>query len=226
MFKKLIMSCTALAAFAAFVLPASAVAANDPQLTEGATLVPHGTKIIGTSIGNVDFMDTTAAGTPQVSCSRAVLTGTLTDNTSGTVEGSITKADFNGTEPKNSPDTGLAECTANIGAAGITVGLPLTIKSTPTMANDEFQVAGTGAGGTVIFTIASTIAGNCKYQSTAIIKGDYTTSATTVLTVRNNQAGSGSKLIEGGFFCPTSGQLRMSFYLETENSPNAELGIS
>jgi hypothetical protein len=227
MFKKLIMSCMAAAAFAAFVLPATAAAVNDPQLTEGINSLPDGTtKLLFTNTGTIDLMDTTGAGTPQISCTKASLTGTLTNNTAGTVEVSLTKAELSGTPSSNHPDTGLPECTASIGNAGITLGLPLTLKSTPTMANDEFQVSGTGAGGTVVFSILSTVAGTCKYQSTSTIKGDYTTAATTVLTVRNTQAGSGMKLVEGGFFCPTSAQLRLSLFIETDVPPYTEIGTS
>ncbi|HEX5593219.1 MAG TPA: hypothetical protein VFX35_07720 [Solirubrobacterales bacterium] len=237
MSKKLIMSCMALVAFAAFVLPATASATNDPQLTEttfnaegkdiGTHTVPPGAKVIGTNIGNADFMNTTGEGTPQVSCSSALLTGTVTKNEGGTVEGSISTADFSGTGPlsKHNPAKEYSECTASIGNAAITVSTPLVIKSDPTMATDEFRVSGTGAGGTVTFNIVSTVAGQCKYLTTSTVKGDYTTApATTKLVVRNTQAGSGAKLEEGGFLCPTSGQLRMTFFLETEDG--TELSIS
>jgi hypothetical protein len=224
MLKKLIMSCMAAAILTAFVLPATASAANDPTLTEGALHASGGW--IFTMIGSFGIMNTTGTGEAQVSCSKGTMTGSITKNSGGTVEGSITKAEFSGTGSSNHPDTGLPECTASIGNSGMTLGLPLTLKSDPTMANDEFQLAGAGAGGTVIFSILSTVAGTCKYQSTSTLKGDYTTAATTVLTVRNTQAGSGFKLIEGGFFCPSSIEFRLAFILETDAAGNAELGIS
>jgi hypothetical protein len=214
MSKKLITACMAIAAFAAFALPATASATNDPQLTEGGTLVTGEPNIVGTA-SNTLFLDT--SGNTLVTCSTAVMTGKLTKNSGSTVEGSITSAKFSGSGPVHSHN-GLNECTGTFGNAYITVGVPLVIKSTPTMATDEFQVTGTGAGGTVIFTIGSTTAGACEYQTNSSVKGDASTGGSEAkLTVRATAAGSGAKLIKGGFLCPSSGMLSMTFGLETED---------
>jgi len=139
-------------------------------------------------------------------------------NSSSTVEGEITTATYAGTGAV-SADNNLPECTGSFGNVYITVtNTPLCIKSTPVMAEDEGQVGGGGCGtfGPVKFTIGSTTAGECKYESTSTLKGDFTTGGTeTRLTIRNTQAGSGVKLVSGGFLCPTSGMLTGSATLAT-----------
>jgi hypothetical protein len=88
------------------------------------------------------------------------------------------------------------------------------------MATLEFQVSSGKcgeAGGKVKFIIGSTTIGECEYETTGVVKGDYETN-TSEITLRNTQDGSGAKKIRGGIFCPSSGMLRMTFTLETENS--------
>jgi len=213
-----------MAALAAFVIPATASAINDPQLTEAGALVKVGEKFVATNIGNFDFMSTDGV-TTQFNCSKAVLTGSVTANAAGTVEGSITSAQFSSTGPV-SAHNGLNECTVggSFGNFYYTVAnLPLTLKSTPAMAEHEVQITGP-AGAKVKFIAGFTVAGVCEYETTSTLKGDFTTGETTKLSIRNTQAGSGLKLIKGGFFCPTSMQTRASFLLETESG--TELGIS
>jgi hypothetical protein len=222
MLTKLITACMAIAAFAAFVLPATASAANSPDLTEGATRVAVGSTFVGTPIGEITYMATD--GTTILNhCSSAKLQGTVETNSAGTVKGKITTFDFQGTGGVHA-DNGLPECTGSFGNLYFTmVTNPLFLESTPAMAEDEFQVSSTG-GGNIKFIFASTTAGACEYESTSTLKGDYTTGETTKVTVRNTQAGNGSKLLKGGFLCPTSMQWNWSFYLETTNG--TELGIS
>jgi hypothetical protein len=222
MYKKLIMSCMAVAAFAAFVLPATASATNDPQLTDAAGTVAVGSKILGTNVGETYFYNT--ATTIKLSiCNKVRMTGEVTANSGGTVKGKVTTADFSGTGAI-SADNGLNECTGEIGSSYVTVkNLPLELSSTPTMATDEFQVTGS-AGAKVKFLLGSTTAGECEYEATGPIKGDYTTgtsaAADAKLTTRDTESGSGAKLIRGGFLCPTSGVLAMTFTLETDTLPN------
>jgi len=214
MSKKIIMACMALVAFAAFILPASAMALNDPDLTSGGVLVPKGTSITGTAV-NTEF--TTTAGAKEVICSHAHMTGTVTNNSGTSVEGEIPKgsAIFKGSGPTHA-DNGQPECTTNFGNAFITVTTALCIKSDGALVTDEFIV--TGCGANVKFIIGSTTVGECEYESTGSVQGDYTTGGTeTKLTTRDTSAGSGSKLIRGGFFCPTSGALKMTFTLSTTN---------
>ncbi len=215
--KKLISACMALAAFAAFVLPATASAANDPNLTEGGVAVTAGSTVRGTA-SNTEFK--TTAGGNLVTCSNATMSGPVITNSGGNVTGEITSSAYSGTGSVHS-DNGLAECTGTFGNAYITPNLPLCLESTTGMAADEFNVSGGacgGAAGNVKFIIGSTTAGACEYESTNPISGTGTTGGSqATLTVNNTQAGSGSKKIAGGFLCPSSGQLNMTFSLETTN---------
>jgi hypothetical protein len=226
MSKYFMKCCLAAGMLGTMALPAAAQALNDPQMTGWGGSVVTPAPIEGRNIGNVSFMQTDGM-TSQVTCSSVRLTGSLNKNKESTLEGSITRATFSGTGSINKfPHHEFNECTAAIGNAWITAILPLTIKSTPAMNADEFQVFGFG-GGKVKFIIGSTVAGECEYEATQpAITGSYTTAATTVLTVHNTQFGSGFKLIRGGFFCPTSGQLKMSFFLEEDFAPFEEVGIS
>ncbi len=217
MYKKLFMAFMALTALAAFALPATASATNDPQLTDAnGTLIPAKAKIVGTNVGETTFTNT--AGEPLVHCTKAVMTGEVHRNSGGIVEGTITTTDFSGTGPVHA-DNNLNECTGSFGNAYITVTPDLCIRSTPGMATDEFQVTKgncTTEEKNVEFVIGSTTIGACEYQATGPIKGDYTTGAHDTLTVRHTQEGSGAKKVGGGFFCPASGMLKMTFTLETD----------
>lgn len=220
MIKKVILACMALAALAAFALPATASAVNAPTLTEKGVLVPHATQptIVGTNIGETTFVNTNTNGL--IHCTTAIMKGKLIWNTNDEIEGTISSATFAGTGPIH-PDTGDKECTGTFGSAGITVSTPLCIWSDGTMADDEFRVEGSDCAGTeapVTFNILSTTAGECKYKTTNAVKGTYTTNGTqAVLTVTETQSGSGAPKESGGFLCPGSGMLRMSFGLETED---------
>jgi hypothetical protein len=218
MHTKLTTACMALAAFATIVvLPATATAANSPQLKEGGVALATGTKIVATNVGNTLFTDT--SGATLVDCSTAKLAGTLTKNTVGGVEGEITTFDFSSTGPV-SAHNGLNECTGSFGNAYYTVNsLPLCIRSTSAMATGEVQVSSGKCGeaaGKVKLIIGSTTVGECEYETTGVVKGDYKTN-TSEITLRNTQDGSGAKKVRGGFFCPSSTMLKMTFALETEN---------
>ncbi|HET9152974.1 MAG TPA: hypothetical protein VFN85_02520 [Solirubrobacterales bacterium] len=228
MSKKLIIACMALVSLAAFALPAVASAANKPTLVETPTStetlhVEPGSKIISTNSGETFFWNT-GATTKQVTCNKAVMTGTVLKNSEGTIEGEITSSIFQGTGAI-SADNNLPECTGSFGNAYVTVSTPMCIRSTPVMAEDEFQVTGgkCGTEGKVTFTIGSTTVGACKYLSTGPVKGTFTTNETeTTLTVTNTNTASGAELEEGGFFCPSSGQLQMSFHLWTDTKEGTE----
>jgi len=217
--KKLLMSCMAIAAFAAFVLPATVSATNSPEAVEvpGGATVPVGSAILGTTIGESTLLDT--AGNGKVHCSKTVMTGKLVENNGKTVEVEISSFAIQGTGGVSAHNN-LPECTGSFGSSYTTVKTPLCIKSTGVMSTDEFQItSGTCAAPTnVEFTIGSTSAGACTYESATSVKGDYTTGGTEAnLTVRPTIAGSGFKKTSGGFLCPSSAMLKMTFNLETSN---------
>jgi len=217
MSKKPITASMALIALAAFVLPAYASATNDPQLLSGGTVVPVGTSIVGTA---AEAKFTNTEGTSSLTtCSKAKLTGSLTKNSGGTVEGEIPNGSsiFEGTGATSSHNS-KPECTGSFGNSYVTVTTVLCIKSDPTMVEDEFQVLGAACGSTgkLKFIIGSTTAGACEYEATGNVKGTFTTGGTEgSLTTRDTSEGSGATKISGGFLCPTSGALKMTFTIET-----------
>jgi hypothetical protein len=211
----------AAAAFAAFVLPATASAINDPTLTEGGTDVAVGSEFVGTA-SSTEF--TTTASAPLFTCSTAKLTGKVTKNSGSSVEAEVPKgsAIFSGTGAVHVHNN-VPECTGSFGNVYTTLTTAFCFRSDSAMATDEFQV--TGCAGKVKFMISSTTAGACEYESTGAVLGSYTTGgAEAKLTVRNTSAGSGFTKISGGFLCPSSGALKWTFALEPKNG--AALTIS
>jgi hypothetical protein len=224
MSKKIIMACMAIAALAAFALPASALAANEPQLTENGSLVAKGSLIKVTNIGDTILKNTEGASI--VNCSTATMTGEVTKNEANTVEGKITTATFAGTGTKQASEPDL-ECTGSLGNATVTpLNFPWTLKSTPLMANDELQVA--AAAGKIKFLLKPTVFGvpiECEYEANGVIKGSFVTNADTA-SVTASSAGSGFTRIRGEFPCPTSGYLEMNFTTETDVAVATPVTIS
>ena len=225
MTKKLMMACMAVAAFAAFALPTAASAS--PVLTETGVKVEPPQLIVGTQVGN-SFLTSTDGTRKQLTCSTGTMTGTLKENTGTHISGEITSATFGGTgaqaagEPK-------PECTGESSFGNASVTALASTKSPwclTSLSADKFTVSGgtcPKGGGTIKFIMVTTIAGSCEYESTSHIVGTYTTGGTSaILHVTNVAHSSGATengfiLVAGGFLCPTSGSLDMSFTLETEN---------
>jgi hypothetical protein len=213
MHEKFIRICMAAAVLAAFALPASAQAANKPTLEDSGGVLPSGAKIVGTNVGEIIIA--TTSGTGITNCQTAKWTGEVTKNKEDAIEAKITTADVWGAH-EASPDNNLGECTEGPGGKFYVTFLrtPLLLKSTPAMATDEFQLSGTG--GNIRLLLGFTVAGECEYEATSNIKGDFTTSGTqTSLTLRTTE-GNGWKSIRGGFLCPASFLLRITLNLETE----------
>ncbi|HET9154322.1 MAG TPA: hypothetical protein VFN85_09435 [Solirubrobacterales bacterium] len=212
MSKNLITVCMVLVAL---VLPASAAAFNEPQLTSEGILVPKGTSVTATAVNPI--FTTTTGATALVTCTHAHLTGTITKNQESTVKAEFPmgSAIFKGTGG-TSKDNNLPECTSTFGSAFITVGSALCLESGILDADDELLT--TGCTEKIHFIVGSTTAGECEYESTGAVEADGTTGGTgTSITTRDTSEGSGMKLIRGGFLCPTSGALKMTFGLRTTN---------
>lgn len=201
------MACMALAAFVAFaVMPATASATNDPQLTNSSgELVKPGSTIKLTAIGETATVST--SGTALVSCTTATGAGELIKNSGGTIEGEITSAGAGGTgtkaatEPEN-------ECTGSFGNISLTpLNLPWCSRSTPAMATDELQGSAgkCPGGGKIKFLIVSTTIGECEYEATGPLIGHFTTSPNDAqASVTSTSSGSGFTKIRGSFLCPSS----------------------
>jgi len=198
MFKKLILAGMAIAAFAAFVLPATASAS--PVLTHEGLVVPPGTHIIGTSTETPTF-----TGAFNVTCSKGTITGLVVKNSGTKVEATVAVggATYIGT------GTG-GDCTSALGSTRVIVNSELCLTSE---ASDTFVINGCEAK-PVQFTLEVTGTGPCKY-STSAIKGSFTTNATPATVKVTEQE---AKKIEGGFFCPSSGKLDQDFDLYTDHT--------
>jgi hypothetical protein len=214
--KKLITACMALAAFAAFaVMPAGASATNDPDLTfPTGTLMPIEEKIEGTNIGKTIM--TNAAHEPVVECDTATMTGKLVKNDGSNVEGTIEKAEFKNHTASTCTSSSLGNVTVNANPA--TNGLHWCLRSTSTMATDEFQVRGGGCNQLarpIRFILQGAFGVTCTYQRTAALSGTYKTHPEdAILSITTVEF----PLLEGGFLCPSAGFLDMTFTLEKDTT--------
>jgi hypothetical protein len=230
MHKKLITICLALVALAACVVPATAQATNKPTLTHPTgTVLAVASKFTATNIGESRILNTT--GSTQLTCTVASMTGEITKNETGNVQGNITAASYGGT------GTGGA-CTnpSPIGNFSVTaLGLSWCLKSTSAMATDEFQIQGgkcTEAPRKVKF-LWKPSSGECEYESTSTtaFKGTFTTHSTgdAILTYpRTGHTATEdtgfSKIRDTTIFqiCPTSIATQMSFTLETDTTTSSD----
>jgi hypothetical protein len=223
---KLFAACLALVAFAAFAVPSLASASNTPLVVENGTPVATGTKIEGVNVGVTKM--TTSLGT--VECTTAVMTGTLVKNTTGTVEGTIETAQFGGTggTVAGAPEP---ECTSPFGNPTVTPstatnGLPWCLRSTSTMATDEFQLRGNGctsAARPIRFALDVTVVGTCVYERSSAVVGSFTTSTTSsTLSVSEQEF---PAVAGNPFGCPSSGKLDMAFQLRTSGG-GTTLGVT
>jgi len=215
---KLAFACSS-AFIALAVLPAAASAVNDPQLTNNkAELVAVGTgDLKATQVGTTGIVST--EGTKLVECTTGTGTGTVTKNSGGTVEGEITSLVIGGTGPKAVSEP-AAECTGSLGNISITPILPVCLRSTPTMNNDEMQLRGgkcSEAAKSVEFIIVSTTIGECKYSRATPLKADFTTTPEDArATIRKTPEGSGLSKAAGGILCPASVMMEGVRTLEDE----------
>jgi len=267
MSKKLITACLGVLALAAFALPANALAVS-ATLTHptGTALAPKfngeksktcaegGTCLTGTNIGNT-FLKSDDGSATLSECATAVITGSLTKNANGHIEGDITTATFFG---EGAELNGMKEC---VGLAGLGNLTPTTNGTHPTCTGtpeqcpvekiDNEDVANgtpwcltaggelaantfTVRGGTcsesaraITFILDSTGAGECKYTRSAAVTGTYTTDTTgdAILTIAPNATSTFTKEA-GGVLCPTAGTLSMQFTLETDVTPASPVWIS
>ncbi len=215
MSKKLIAACMVIAAFA--VVPS--LAAAKPVITHPTgTVVPTGTKIDAVNVGNTIM---TISGLPNLECSTATMTGTLTVNSAANgFEGEIETAAFGGTGSTITGDT-EPECTGGLGSTGVTVmSLPWCLEGTE--ANDTFMVKGGKCGAaTAPITFQLTVTSSfgtitCKYSRAAKIPGTFQTDTTTqdaTATIANV-----AFTREENVLCPNEGKLDMSFTIRTDST--------
>jgi len=229
MLKKLTMYCLALTALAAFSTPSSSSAANNPQLTHPTgTVIPIGTKVTATNVGETELQ--TTVGTTIQKCTSAAMTMELTRNAAGNVMSNVTSALVSGTGAGGA-------CTGIFTEKYSFDGLPWCLRSDNTMGEDEFQVYG-GACSEAAKKVTLKLTGtaNCKYESTTttFVKGTVTTDspATQDAGLQVPRTGhtptedAGLIKVEGGIACPSSGALRIAFTLETDSAAAEPIYIS
>jgi hypothetical protein len=220
MSKKLFAACLVIAAFA--VVPS--LASANPILTQPTgTAMGTGVGITATNVG--ETLLETPTGT--LRCTTAILTGTVTSNTTATgAKGEITDAKFGGTgglvagadEP---------ECT---GSNFFTPNTTITPKSSlpwcleAPAAADTFTLKGGKCGSQKEITFAldvTGIANPCTYSRAATINGTIVTHGAganeNTMAVTNVQF-----LREAGVseICPSEGKLTMRFSLKTTTGSN------
>jgi len=248
MSKKLITACLGVLALAAFALPANALAVSATLTHPTGTALATGTKLTGTNIGTT-FLKTDDGKTIIAECGHAVITGTLTKNKEGHIEGDITTATFFGDREVHK---GMKECTGFVGLGNFTPttngtdpvgtklepgseedlenGTPWCMTAGGALAANTFTVrGGTCSEGArpITFILHSTGAGECKYTRSEAIIGTYTTDTTgdAIATVSPNADSTFAKHA-GGVLCPSAATLDMKFTLETDTSPASPVWIS
>jgi hypothetical protein len=191
MYKKLMLACMAVAAFAAFVI---APAASATSLTEGGKLVPVGTSVTASNTNKTLF-----TGAFKVECEVAHLVGKVTANPggAGVVKGEIPVGSAVFT------NAGGANCSSALGATKVTVTSKLCLE---TAAGDVLKVTGCGANVKFDLNVGGI---NCLYE-TASVSGTFTTNSTPATANVSEQP---AKEVGGSFFCPDEGKLDMDFDL-------------
>ncbi|HWN73669.1 MAG TPA: hypothetical protein VNN15_07680 [Solirubrobacterales bacterium] len=199
--KKILLVIWATLAFA--VLPATASAANSPEVTyPTGTRLAIGSKIRAHNVGEVKL--TTDEGT--YACSYGELTGTLTKNNGTEVEASVETDAFAGTGVED-------KCTSTASPIGefkltanpATNGLPWCIRSTPAMKEDEVQIRGGSCSGeakAIRFTLdVKAPSFYCIYERASAIKGTYSTHPADTLLTTSEIA---FTLVRGTVVCPST----------------------
>jgi hypothetical protein len=207
------------------VLPGTAAAVNDPDLTyPTGTLLGTSSKVRAVNVGDVKL--TTDEGT--YTCSYWQTTGTLTKN--------------NGTEVEANMETGVVagtgagdKCTtsgAPIGDFTLTInpstnGLPRCIRSTAAMKDDEVQILGGSCSGeakAIRLTLdVKAPSFYCIYERAGAIKGTYATHPEDALLTTN---GVETTLVRGTVTCPTILKSDSVMTVENDKEVNEPFYIS
>lgn len=229
MYKKRITTCLALTALAAFILPAAVQAVNHPIVTHPTgTKLAVGTRFTATNVSSSAIANTT--GSIVLTCTTVSMTGELTKNETGTVQGNITAASYGS---GGGPCTGFTNFTVTPQA------LPWCIKATESMGNDEFQITGgkCNEAAKKVKYLWKTGSGECEYESTTTtaFKGNFTTDGTGDAILSYPRTGH-SATEDTGFskvrdttpfqICVSSIATQMSFTLETDEAIANPLYIS
>jgi hypothetical protein len=224
MYKKIIITCMAVAAFAAFALSASASAASPVLTNASGGVVSVGEGLKATNIGVAKFK----GGETIFECSNNVLTGKLTanPNNGSPVEGTVESASFKGTEAEEN-------CKSSLGRLQITTAFP---NGTPwCLSARSFDVAQIRGGAcnqatrTITYEDDIHIFGGtifCHFERTAAtgpMTGTYTTKPADA--VFHFAFGAGTRFVgTTGGLCPTTEEWEWTFELRTAAGGTLTIG--
>jgi hypothetical protein len=212
---KLLLAC----AIAIVLAPASAFGANSPELTypTGTPLAAE-SKIQAVNVGEAQL----TWGGNTINCSSAKWKGKLTKNTGSELEADVESASFN---------SGAGKCsTSTLGASLATAtenGTPWCLRSTPELADTEFQIRGGACGKTIqpirltVKTTTTTVI-ECPYERSEPISGTYQTHPQDAVLTSNNV----TYTKVSGLACPVNFSLDTSFTFEVEGESPGPLYIS
>jgi hypothetical protein len=216
MCKKVLITCMAVAAFAALAMSASASAASPVLTNASGGVVPVGEGLKATNIGVAKFK----GGETIFECSNDVMTGKLTANPNNgkPIEATIETASFKGTEAEENCKSSLGR--VQVTDTGFANGTPYCITF---IGGDIFQTHGGACGAAHraityiddIHTIIGVI--QCHFERTAAT-GPLTGTFTTNPADAKFQIpfGSGSRFVgTSGGLCPTVEELEWTFELRT-----------
>jgi hypothetical protein len=200
MYKKLLLACMAVAAFAAFVFAPAASALTLVETTPGGIV---DTVAVGSGLTAKNTGKTLFTGAFKVECEVAHLQGSVTQNNGTVAKGEIPVGSAVFT------NAGGANCSSALGATKVTVTSKLCLETVS--GTDTLKV--TGCGGNVKFDL--NVGGiNCLYE-TASVSGTFTTN---VEPATANVSEQPAKEVGGSFFCPDEGKLDMDFDLYTTSN--------
>lgn len=219
MHKKILGICAALVALGALAIgPATAMAETHfTDTTEGVnTTVGAGAKL--KAIGTVAVFK--AGESLTVTCNENFLTGAVHRDEAGTVEASITNAQFDSNLTESPTD-----CSSSLGATRVTIpalegGGTWCLKNGVGDNGSVFGRACTAESvGVITFILDVTGVTSCKYKREAAIAGTFSTPenhSASVLTVAGGQK---FVLDEPNIFCPKEGEItEMSFGIYTDTA--------
>ncbi len=189
--KKLIMSCMAVAAFAAFVI--APVASASPALTEtttGGPLIAVGSSIKATNTGVTKF--TLERGGQSIECTHAEFRGTVTANSGTQIKVEIKKSAF-GVNYTFSGTGTSGDCTSPLGSVKPTMTSALCLETVPGTDNVKY----TGCGANITVTLDITGLPECNYAA-ASLTGTYLTNADATVNLTDPS----TKEVGGSFLCP------------------------
>jgi hypothetical protein len=216
----------ALVAFAAMAAKASAATVTHPT----GTILATGTKIKATNIGVMKFI----AGSVEVECSAAVMTGNLTKNTS--TAGASTEITLESWSASGTATEG--QCTSGFWGSfrfttNNTNGVPFCLKIPA--GSDEFQVRGNSclnAARSLTFVIDTQFFGECKYERTTAtgpVKGTITTDTSGGDATASVVSGTNSEFkgeTGNNSSCPATTSLQFSLTFETDAAAAKPLYLS